>query len=109
MNGWIKKGITRPSPQVKTNTFSWARANCRFVVSSSLLLTVGLRVAAKLLDNQAGFDVSLIQLCFQALLNAMSACRTWVDPLESGVAHFLARYRQLLVRTIPLLLGVWFT
>ena len=79
------------------------------MVSSSLLLTVGLRVAAKLLDNQAGLDVSLIQLCFQALLNAMSACRTWVAPLESGVAHFLARYRQLLVRTIPLLLGVWFT
>lgn len=45
--------------------------------------------AAKLLDNQAGLNVSLIQLCFQALLNAMSACRTWVAPLESGVAHFL--------------------
>jgi hypothetical protein len=45
--------------------------------------------AAQLLGHQAGLDVSWIQLCFQALLNAMSACRTWVTPLQSGIAHFL--------------------
>ena len=45
--------------------------------------------AAKMLDNQAGLDASLIQLCFQALLDAMSACKTWAGSLEPGIAHFL--------------------
>jgi len=42
-----------------------------------------------MLDNQAGLDTSLIQLCFQALLDAMSACQTWAGSLKSGIAHFL--------------------
>ena len=42
-----------------------------------------------MLDNQAGLDASLIQLCFQALLDAMSACQTWTGSLEPGIAHFL--------------------
>ena len=42
-----------------------------------------------MLDNQHGLDVSLIQLCFQALLDAMSACQAWAGPLKSGIAHFL--------------------
>jgi hypothetical protein len=45
--------------------------------------------AAKMLDNQAGLDASLVQLCFQALLNAMSACRGAAGYLESGILHFL--------------------
>jgi hypothetical protein len=45
--------------------------------------------AARILDNQAGLDASLVQLCFQALLTAMSACRTWTGSLESGIIHFL--------------------
>ncbi len=45
--------------------------------------------AAKILDNQVGLDASLVQLCFQALLNAMSACRGAAGYLESGILHFL--------------------
>ena len=33
--------------------------------------------------------MSLIQLCFQALLDAMSACQAWAGSLKSGIAHFL--------------------
>ncbi len=45
--------------------------------------------AAKILDNQAGLDAHLVQHCFQALVTAMSACRTWAGSLESGIVHFL--------------------
>jgi len=53
------------------------------------LLITGLRVAAKILDNEAGLDAHLVQHCFQALLTAMSACRTWAGSLEPGIVHFL--------------------
>lgn len=45
--------------------------------------------AAHILNNDAGLDVHFVQLCFQALLNAMSACQSWVCSLESGIIHFL--------------------
>ena len=45
--------------------------------------------AAKILDHQAGLDASLVQLCFQALLNAMSACQGAAGYLEPGILHFL--------------------
>ena len=45
--------------------------------------------AAHILNNDAGLDVHFVQLCFQALLNAMSACQSWVGSLESGIIHFL--------------------
>lgn len=48
-----------------------------------------LHEAAKILDNESGLDASLVQLCFQALLNAMSACRRAAGYLESGILHFL--------------------
>ena len=47
------------------------------------------RQAAHILNNDAGLDVYFVQLCFQALLNAMSACQSWVCSLESGIIHFL--------------------
>ena len=55
----------------------------------SLSLTTIFHEAARILDNQAGLDASLVQLCFQALLTAMSACRTWAGSLESSIIHFL--------------------
>ena len=45
--------------------------------------------AAKILDNEAGLDAHIVQHCFEALLTAMSACRTWAGSLEPGIAHFL--------------------
>jgi hypothetical protein len=45
--------------------------------------------AAQILENKAGLDRSIVQLCFQALLNAMEACQTWAGPLQSGIVHFL--------------------
>ena len=45
--------------------------------------------AAKILDNKAGLDTYLVQHCFQALLTAMSTCRTWAGSLEPGIVHFL--------------------
>ena len=45
--------------------------------------------AAKILDHQAGLDASLVQLCFQALLNAMSACQGAAGYFEPGILHFL--------------------
>lgn len=45
--------------------------------------------AAKILENQPGLDATLVQLCFQSLLDAMSACQTWVGSLASGIVHFL--------------------
>ncbi len=35
------------------------------------------------------WDAHIVQHCFQALLTAMSACRTWARSLEPGIAHFL--------------------
>ena len=58
------------------------------MVSDSHCLQLGC-VAAKILDNQAGLDAHLVQHCFQALVTAMSACRTWADSKESGIVHFL--------------------
>ncbi len=45
--------------------------------------------AAQILKNEAGLDGHIVQLCFQALLKAMSACQTWAGPLQSGIVHFL--------------------
>jgi hypothetical protein len=44
--------------------------------------------AAKILDNQAGLDAHLVQHCFQALVTAMSACRTWAaDGVTRTMKH----------------------
>ena len=45
--------------------------------------------AAQILENKAGLDGRIVQLCFQALLKAMSACQTWAGSLHSGIVHFL--------------------
>lgn len=45
--------------------------------------------AAQILENKAGLDRRIVQLCFQALLNAMKACQNWAGPLQSGIVHFL--------------------
>ena len=45
--------------------------------------------AAQILENKAGLDRRIVQLCFQALLKAMSACQTWAGPLQPGIVHLL--------------------
>ncbi len=45
--------------------------------------------AAQILKNEARLDGHIVQLCFQALLNAMSACQTWAGSLQSAIVHFL--------------------
>ncbi|HCF26768.1 MAG TPA: hypothetical protein DEV81_06070 [Cyanobacteria bacterium UBA11049] len=45
--------------------------------------------AAQILKNEAGIDGRIEQLCFQALLKAMSTCQTWAGPLQSGIVHFI--------------------
>lgn len=45
--------------------------------------------AAQILKNEADLDERIVQLCFQALLKAMSACQAWAGPLQSGIVHFL--------------------
>jgi hypothetical protein len=45
--------------------------------------------AAQILENKAGLNGRVVQLCFQALLNAMEACQAWAGPLQSGIVHFL--------------------
>lgn len=45
--------------------------------------------AAQILENKAGLDGHIVELCFQALLKAMAACQTWAGSLQSGIVHFL--------------------
>lgn len=45
--------------------------------------------AAQILENKAGLDGRIVQLCFQALLKAMSACQTWAGSLQSDITIFL--------------------
>ena len=45
--------------------------------------------AAKILPNHAQFDSSIVQLCFRALIEAMSARQTSAGYLIEGVIHFL--------------------
>ena len=45
--------------------------------------------AAQILDNHAQFDGSIVQLCFQALIEAMSARQTCAGSLLCGITHFL--------------------
>jgi hypothetical protein len=45
--------------------------------------------AAQILKNEAGLDGRIVQLCFQALLKAMSTCQAWAEPLQSGIVHFI--------------------
>jgi hypothetical protein len=45
--------------------------------------------AAQILDNHVEFDAPIVQLCFQALLEAMSAHQTTAGSLLEGIIHFL--------------------
>ena len=45
--------------------------------------------AAQILENHAQFDASIVQLCFQALIEAMSARQTSAGSLLPGIIHFL--------------------
>ena len=45
--------------------------------------------AAQILENHAQFDAPIVQLCFGALIEAMSAHKTSVGYLLEGVIHFL--------------------
>ena len=45
--------------------------------------------AAQILDNHVEFDAPIVQLCFQALLEAMSAHQTSAGSLLEGIIHFL--------------------
>ncbi len=64
---------------------------------------------AQILGNHVEFDAPIVQLCFQALLEAMSAHQTSAGSLLEGIIHFLKVAPLLLVRIIPLLLGARFT
>lgn len=45
--------------------------------------------AAQILANHAQFDSSIVQLCFRALIEAMSARQTSAGSLLGGIIHFL--------------------
>ncbi len=45
--------------------------------------------AAQILDNHAQFDAPIVQLCFRALIEAMSARQTSAGSLLPGIIHFL--------------------
>lgn len=45
--------------------------------------------AAKILDNHVEFDRPIVQLCFRALIEAMSARQTSSGSLLPGIIHFL--------------------
>lgn len=45
--------------------------------------------AAQILANHAQFDSSIVQLCFRALIEAMSARQTSAGSLLEGIIHFL--------------------
>jgi len=65
--------------------------------------------AAQILDNHAQFDAPIVQLCFAAVVEAMSVHQTSAAYLLEGVIHFLKVAPLLLVRAILLLLGARFT
>ena len=45
--------------------------------------------AAQILENHAQFDAPIVQLCFGALIQAMSAHKTSASYLLEGIVHFL--------------------
>ena len=65
--------------------------------------------AAQILDNHVEFDAPIVQLCFGALIEAMSVYQTSAGYVLEGVIHFLKVAPLLLVRAILLLLDARFT
>lgn len=57
---------------------------------SPIVIAYGwVHLAAQILDNHAQFDGSIVQLCFQALIEAMSAQQACAGSLLYGITHFL--------------------